>query len=185
MGALIYSAIASLDGYVAAPDGDFSWAAPDAEVHQFINDLERGVGTYLHGRRMYEVMAVWQEFGLDPTEPPVVQEFGRIWRAADKVVYSRTLAGARTPRTVLEREFTPEAVRALKARTDRDLGVGGPTLASAAFAAGLVDEVQLFLQPVAIGGGLAALPAGLRVDLRLLEERRFDSGVVYLRYSSR
>jgi dihydrofolate reductase len=176
---LIYSAIASLDGYVADRDGNFDWAAPDAEVHAFVNDLERPIGTYLYGRRMYETMAVWETLD-DPA--PEMRDFARLWRAADKVVYSRTLDAVSTPRTRLERELMPAAVRALVAGAARDVTIGGPTLAGAALAAGLVDEIQLFLNPIAVGGGTPALPHDVRVDLELLDQRRFGNGVVYLSY---
>jgi dihydrofolate reductase len=179
---LIYSAIASLDGYVVDMEGKFDWAAPDAEVHAFVNDLERPIGTYLYGRRMYETMAVWET--LDDAEPEM-RDYAQLWRAADKVVYSRTLDSVSTPRTRLERELEPDAVRALVARASRDVSVGGPTLAAAALAAGLVDQVQLFLNPIAVGGGTPALPAGLRVALELLDQRRFGNGVVFLGYRVR
>ncbi len=183
MARLIYSAIASLDGYVADADGNFELLAPDAEVHAFVNDLERPVGTYLYGRRMYDVMAVWDTMPL-ADEPPVMRDFAELWRAADKIVYSRTLEAATSARTRVEREFDPDAVRRLKADADRDIGVGGPELAGQALAAGLVDEVQLFLSPITLGGGNRALPDGVRVALDLLEERRFGNGVVYLRYAA-
>jgi dihydrofolate reductase len=179
MAKLIYSGIASLDGYVVDAGGNFDWAAPDAEVHAFVNDLERPVGTYLYGRRMYETMAVWETMD-DPA--PEMRDYGELWRAADKVVYSRTLESVSTPRTRLERELAPDAVRALVADASRDVSVGGPTLAGAALAAGLVDEIQLFLNPIAVGGGTPALPHGLRVGLELLDHRRFAGGVVYLSY---
>jgi dihydrofolate reductase len=183
MARLIYSALASLDGYTADADGKFDWAAPDAEVHAFVNDLERPVGTYLYGRRMYDVMAVWETMRLEG-EPPEMRDYAEIWRAADKVVYSRTLEAATTPRTRIEREFDPEAVRRMKADAQRDISVGGPELAGQALAAGLVDEVSLFLSPIAVGGGNRALPDDVRLPLELLEERRFGNGVVYLRYAA-
>jgi dihydrofolate reductase len=183
VGRLIYSAIASLDGYVTDAGGGFEWAAPDAEVHAFVNDLERPVGTHLYGRRMYETMAVWET--LDVTaEPAVMRDYAEIWRAADKIVYSATLTEASTARTRVERAFQPEAVRGLVADAKRDVSIGGPTLAAAAFAAGLVDECHLFLHPVSVGGGTPALPRGQRVRLELVDERRFASGVVYLRYDA-
>lgn len=181
MGQLIYSAIASLDGYVADRHGNFDWSAPDEEVHAFINDLEREVGTYMFGRRMYEVMSVWESMG-GAEDPPVIQDYARIWRAADKVVYSTSLATVDTDRTRIERTFSPDAVRELKAATDGRLGIGGATLAAAALDAGLVDECQVFLNPVVVGGGKRFLPDGLDLRLELLEERRFVNGVVYLRY---
>jgi dihydrofolate reductase len=179
---LIYSAIASLDGYTEDEDGKFDWAAPDEQVHAFVNDLERPVGTYLFGRRMYETMVVWETMA-DPD--PVMRDYAEIWRAADKVVYSTTLDAVNSARTMLERSFDPEAVRALKAASERDLSVGGPALAAEAIRAGLVDEVQLFLTPIVVGGGKSALPDGVRLSLELLDERRFGNGVVYLRYSTR
>ena len=184
MARLIYSAIASLDGYTADAEGKFDWAAPDAELHAFVNDLERDVGTHLYGRRMYETMAVWQRMDVS-AEPDVMRDYAGIWRDANKVVYSRTLAAASTPRTRIERDFDPEAVRRMKETAGRDLSVGGPGLAAHALRAGIVDEIQLFLVPVVVGGGTRALPDGLRVDLDLLDERRFAGGAVYLRYQSR
>jgi dihydrofolate reductase len=179
---LIYSAIASLDGYVADEDGKFDWAAPSEQVHAFVNDLERPVGTYLYGRRMYEVMVPWETMD-DPAT--VMRDYAEIWRAADKVVYSRTLKTVSSNRTRLERDFDPEAVRQLKESAGAPISVGGPTLAAEALRAGLVDECHLFLNPVIVGAGTRALPDGLRIGLELLEERRFDSGVVYVRYSTR
>jgi dihydrofolate reductase len=179
MAKLLYSAIASLDGYTADADGNFDWAAPGDEVHAFVNDLERPVGTYLYGRRMYEMMVPWETM---TDERPVMRDFAEIWRDADKIVYSRTLESASSARTRIEREFDPEAVRAVKASAERDLTVGGAELAGVALRAGVVDEVQLFLNPVVVGGGKRALPDGVRVGLELLDERRFGSGVVYLRY---
>ena len=181
MARLIYSAIASLDGYTADASGSFEWAAPDAEVHAFVNDLERDAGTYLYGRRMYETMAVWETMDV-AAEPQPMRDYAEIWRAADKVVYSRTLAEASTPRTRIEREFEPDAVREMKAAAGRDLSIGGPGLAAHALRAGLVDELQLLLVPVVVGGGTRALADGVRRDLQLLDERRFAGGVVYLRY---
>jgi dihydrofolate reductase len=181
MARLIYSAIASLDGYTADASGSFGWAAPDAEVHAFVNDLERDAGTYLYGRRMYETMAVWETMDV-ASEPREMRDYAEIWRAADKVVYSRTLAEAPTARTRIEREFEPDAVREMKAAAGRDLAIGGPGLAAHALRAGLVDELHLFLVPAVVGGGTRALPDGLRLDLELREERRFASGVVYLRH---
>jgi dihydrofolate reductase len=176
---LVYSALASLDGYVADEQGRFDWAAPDAEVHAFVNDLVRPVGTHLYGRRMYEVLVAWET--MDDPEP-VIRDFAQIWRAADKVVYSRTLEEVSSARTRIEREFDPEAVRAMKA--EGNLTVAGPELAAQAIRAGLVDEYHLFLSPVIVGGGTPALPAGVHLGLELLAERRFGSGVVYVRYRS-
>jgi dihydrofolate reductase len=182
MAKLIYAAIASLDGYVADEDGNFDWAAPDEEVHSFVNELERSIGTYLCGRRMYEVMAYWETADAVADQPPVVQDFAEIWQAADKIVYSKTLATVSAARTRIEREFDPDAVRQLKASAERDLTVGGPELAAHAIEAGLVDELQLFVTPIVVGGGKPSLPKGVRVRLELLDERRFGNGVVYLHY---
>ena len=182
MARLIYSAIASLDGYVADEEGNFDWAVPDDEVHAFVNDLERPVGTYLYGRRMYETMAGWETAHTRAGQPAAAQDFAEIWQAADKVVYSRRLEAVATARTRLERDFDPDAVRELKAKAAHDLTVGGPGLAAQALAAGLVDELHLFVTPVAVGGGTKALPGGHRLELELLDERRFGSGVVHLHY---
>jgi dihydrofolate reductase len=181
MARLIYAAIASLDGYVADEQGNFGLLAPDAEVHAFVNDLERPVGTHLYGRRMYEVM-VWWETMETAGEPDVMRDFAEIWWAADKIVYSRTLEAVASERTRIEREFDPETVREMKASTERDISVGGPELAGQALAAGLVDECHLFLAPLLMGGGTRALPDGLRLQMELLDERRFGSGVVHLHY---
>jgi dihydrofolate reductase len=182
MAKLIYSAITSLDGYVADEAGKFDWAAPDEEVHRLVNDLERPVGTYLYGRRMYEVMAYWETAHTLPDQPPLVRDFAEIWQTADKIVYSKTLETAATARTRIERGFDPETVRQLKASAERDITVGGPDLAAQAIRAGLVDELQLFVAPLVVGGGKQSLPDHVRLKLELLDERRFGSGVVYLRY---
>jgi dihydrofolate reductase len=182
MARLIYSAIASLDGYIANEDGNFDWAAPDEEVHAFVNDLERPVGTYLFGRRMYEVMVYWENAHTRAGQPPVFQDFAEIWQAADKIVYSRTLETVSSAKTRIERDFDPEAVRRMKAQAGRDITVGGPDLAAQAIKAGLVDEYHLFVTPVMVGGGTQSLPNNVRLKLELLDERRFGSGVVYLRY---
>ena len=185
MARLIYSVIASLDGYIADQEGNFDWAVPDDEVHTFINDLERPIRTYLYGRRMYEVMAGWE---TDPTladQSPVMKDFARVWQAAEKVVYSTTLERPSTARTRIERDFDPEAVRQMKASAGADISVGGPDLAGHAITAGLVDEYHLFVAPIVVGGGTQALPDGVRVELELVDERRFASGVVYLRYRVR
>jgi dihydrofolate reductase len=181
VGKLIYAALMSLDGYVADEDGRFDWAEPDEEVHAFINDLERPVGTHLYGRRMYEVLVAWETVSLDD-QPDVFRDFAGIWRAADKIVYSRTLEQASSARTRIEREFDPSAVAELKTQAGADLAIGGPELAGHAFAAGLVDEVHLFLAPIVVGGGTPALPDGVRLELELLDERRFGNGMVHLRY---
>jgi dihydrofolate reductase len=181
---LIYSAIASLDGYVADEDGNFGWAAPDEEVHAFVNELERPVGTCLYGRRMYETMVFWETVDTGP-EPPVMRDFAAIWRAVDKIVYSRTLDEVSSAKTRIEREFDPEAVRELVASADRDVTVGGAELAGEALRAGLVDECQLFFAPVVVGAGKRALPKGVFTRLELLDQRRFRSGFAYLRYDVR
>jgi dihydrofolate reductase len=186
MGKLNYSAIiASLDGYVADEAGNFDWAEPDPEVHTFINELERPVGTYLYGRRMYETMAAWETDPSFAEEAEYLRDFALIWQAAEKIVYSTTLGTALTARTRIEREFDPEAIRALKASAESDLAVGGPELAAQAFRAGLVDECHLFLAPVVVGGGKRALPDAVRLRLELQDERRFAQGMVYLRYAVR
>lgn len=183
MGKLIYSAITSLDGYLADEEGRFEWSMPDREVHAYINELERSVGTYLYGRRMYEVMTFWETADELTDEPPEIADFAELWLAADKIVYSTTLDAVATARTRLERSFDPEAVRAWKAASERDLSVGGPHLAAEAIAAGLVDEVHLFISPVTVGGGLRALPSNLRRRLELLDVHRFSGGVVHLHYA--
>ena len=182
MAKLIYSMIASLDGYVADENGNFDWAAPDEEVHTFVNELERPIGTYLYGRRMYDTMVYWEAVPDLAGEPPVVQDFAAIWQAADKIVYSKSLEAASSARTRIERAFDPQAIRQMKAAAERDISVGGPDLAAQALKAGLVDELQLFLAPVVVGSGTAALPDHVRLSLELLDERRFGTGVVYLRY---
>jgi dihydrofolate reductase len=178
---LIYSSIASLDGYVADEDGNFDWAEPDQEVHTFVNDLERPVGTFLLGRRMYEVLVAWETMDT-AEEPPVIGDFAEIWREADKVVYSKKLEKASSARTSIERDFDPDAVRQLKASAGRDLTVGGPGLAAHAIKAGLVDELHLFVVPIVVGGGTRFLPDDVRLELELFDEHRFGSGVVYLGY---
>jgi dihydrofolate reductase len=185
MAKLIYSAIASLDGYVADEDGNFDWAAPDEEVHTFANDLARSVGTYLYGRRIYDVMAVWETDHTPADQSPVMRDFAQIWQAADKIVYSKTLETVSTTRTRIERDFDPEAVRQMKARAGRDISVGGPELAAQAIKAGLVDEWHLFVTPIVVGGGKRSLPDDVRVKLELLDERRFEGGVVHLHYRTR
>ena len=181
MAKLIYTAIASLDGYIEDADGGFGWGEPDEEMHGFVNDTERAIGTYLYGRRLYETMVYWETADAIPGSPPVERDYAQIWQAADKIVFSRTLDGVRSARTRLEPEFRPELVQTLKASAARDLSVGGAQLGAAALDAGLVDEVQLFLQPLTVGGGKPALPGGVR--LRLIEQRRFGSGAMYLRYA--
>ncbi|NTU72036.1 MAG: dihydrofolate reductase family protein [Coriobacteriia bacterium] len=182
MGKLIYSMLESLDGYVSDAAGRFDWAMPDEQVHAFANELERTVGTYLYGRRMYEIMIAWETLGLDDGEPPIISEFAQAWRAADKVVYSTTLDAPSSARTRLERAFDPESIRTLKSESPRDISVSGPGLAAAAIGAGLVDHYAFFVFPVIVGGGTRTLPDGFRRDLELVEERRFDNGVVYVNY---
>ena len=180
MAKLIYSSIASVDGYIEDSSGNFDWGEPDEEVHGFVNDLEREVGTSLYGRRMYEVMTVWETLD-QPDQPPPIQDFARIWQSADKVVYSKTLEKVSTARTRLKREFDPDAIREMKGSSDRDLSIGGPGLAAHAFRAGLIVECHLFHAPVAVGGGKLSLP-DMRVDLELQDQRRFESGFLYVRY---
>lgn len=201
MVSLIYSAICSIDGYVADEQGNFDWAVPDAQVHSFVNELERGVGTYLLGRRMYETMIPWETTAHEdlqgtsasvgssvPDEFAGIEsatvEFAQIWGGIDKIVYSTTLNEVSTARTTIARDFDADAVRALESEAVQDISIGGPTIAASAFAAGLVDECRLFVCPVSVGGGLPALPRG-RLDLQLLEEKTFDGGVIYLRYAVR
>jgi dihydrofolate reductase len=182
MAKLLYVMNASLDGYIADEDGKFDWGAPEEEYYSFINDLLRPVGTYLYGRRLYELMQVWETDPAAAAQSPGTREFAEIWQSADKIVYSRTLEAAGTTRTRIERGFDPEAVRQLKAAAERDLTVGGPTLGAHAITAGLVDEYQLFVWPVVVGGGKPFLPNKARLQLELLDERRLGNGVVYLRY---
>ena len=182
MAKLIYSAIESLDGYVADEDGKFDWSEPDDEVHSFINTLETPVGTHLYGRRLYDVMAYWESPPGIADQPLYIQDFAEIWQAAEKVVYSRTLESVSTARTRIEREFDAEAVRQMKENADRDILIGGPELAAEAFRAGLVDELQLFVAPVVVGGGTKSLPEKVRLNLELLDGRRFGNGTVYFRY---
>jgi dihydrofolate reductase len=182
MATLIYAALCSLDGYYEDADGMFDWATPDEVVHAFVNDLERPIGTYLYGRRMYETMVFWETAGAEPDEPSVFHDFAGLWRAAEKIVYSRTLQSPSSERTRIEREFDPDAVRQLKQSSAADLSVGGAELAGQAIGAGLVDECHLFLFPIVVGAGKRALPDNVRAQLELLGERRFESGVVHLHY---
>ena len=182
MAKLIYAAIASLDGYVEDEQGSFDWAAPDEELHAFVNELERPIDTYLYGRRMYETMVFWETEGTDADEPEVFRDYAAIWRAAEKVVYSRTLQTPSSARTRIERVFEPDAVRQLKQSSAADIAVGGAELAGQAMRAGLVDECHLFLCPIVVGGGKRALPDDVNVQLELLDERRFPNGVVHLHY---
>jgi dihydrofolate reductase len=185
MAKLIYSAISSLDGYVEDEAGNFDWAAPDEELHAAVNDLERPIGIYLYGRRMYETMIFWETVDTGPEAPAVFRDFAEIWRAAEKIVYSRTLEDVSSARTRIEREFSPDAIRQLKSESRADITIGGSELAGEAIAAGLVDELHLFLNPVVVGGGKRALPVDVRAELELMNQRRFKSGVVHLHYRFR
>jgi dihydrofolate reductase len=185
MAKLIYSAITSLDEYVADKDGKFDWAMPDEEVHAFVNDLERDIGTYLYGRRMYEVMLYWERAPTEDDASFVARDFAKIWQAAEKIVFSRTLKNVSTRKTRIERELDPDAIRRLKAESPRDISVGGSELAGEAIRAGLVDEMHLFLNPIIVGGGNHALPDDVRVRLELLSEKRFGNGVVHVHYRIR
>jgi dihydrofolate reductase len=182
MAKLIYSAICSLDGYVADEDGDFSWATPDDELHSFVNDLERPIGTYLYGRRMYETMVFWETAEVPPDQCDPASEYVDIWQAAEKVVFSRTLDEVSSKKTRLEREFDPEAIRRLVTEAERDISIGGPELAGEAIRAGLVDDYHLFISPIVVGGGNPSLPNDARVELELVDQRRFGSGVIHLHY---
>lgn len=182
MARMVYSMIASLDGYIEDESGGFDWAAPDEDVHDFVNELERSVGTYLLGRRMYEVMAIWQDFPGIEDEPAVIQEYAEIWQGADKVVYSTTLPTVSTPRTRLERAFDPSRVREMVANLDRDVSIAGPTLAAHALRADIVDDVHLIVVPVIVGGGKPCWPSGARLSLELVDENRFADGTVHLHY---
>jgi dihydrofolate reductase len=185
MAKLIYSAIMSLDGYIEDRDGKFDWAVPDEVVHKFINNLERTASTHLYGRRMYETMMGWETDPSLAAESPILRDFAEIWQAADKIVYSKTLRAVSTTRTRLERDFDPEVVRQLKATARQDILIGGPELASQAFRAGLVDQCHLFLAPVVVGGGKQCFPNHIRLELELLQERRFANGMVYLHYRAK
>ncbi|MBV9338423.1 MAG: dihydrofolate reductase family protein [Solirubrobacterales bacterium] len=182
---LLYSAITSLDGYIEDRHGTFDWAAPDDEVHAFVNDLERPIGTHLYGRGMYETLVAWETVGTGEDQPAITRDFARIWQAADKIVYSSTLQSVSSARTRIERDFDPDAVRRLKREARADLTIGGAALAGQAMRAGLVDECHLFLVPIVVGGGKRALPDGVRARLELLDEHRFHSGVVHLHYGVR
>lgn len=185
MARLTYTMIASLDGYIEDESGGFNWAAPNEEVHGFVNALERPVGTYLLGRKMYEVMAVWDDFPGIEHEPAVMREYAEIWQAADKVVYSTTLPSVSTPRTRLERAFDPLQVRAMATEQDRDVSIGGPTLAAHALKADIVDDVHLFVVPVIVGGGKRCWPPGARLSLDLVDVNRFSGGTVHLHYRAK
>ena len=185
MAHLIYTAISSLDGYTEDRDGNFDWSAPDEEVHMFINNLVRSAGTYLYGRRMYETMMVWETDPNLTADSPIMRDFAQIWQTANKIVYSRTLGTVTTRKTQLERTFDPQAIRRMKEAVVQDILIGGPELAAHAFRAGLIDECHLFLTPIIMGGGKQSFPDNVRLELELLEERRFGSGVVFLRYRTR
>ncbi len=185
MARLIYSAISSLDSYIEDADGNFDWAMPDEEVHRFINNLERSAGTYLYGRRMYETLMVWETDPNLAADSPITRDFAEIWQAANKIVYSRTLQTVSTRKTKLERNFDPEAIRQLKEAVEQDILIGGPEIAAHAFRSRLIDECHLFLTPIIVGGGKPSLPDHVRLDLELLEERRFGNGMVFLRYRTR
>lgn len=174
----------SLDGFIEDAGGGFAWAMPSEEVHRFANELDRTVGTHLYGRRMYDTLKVWQEMDVSAM-PDCIADYQQIWRAAEKIVYSKTLDSAPTDNTRIEREFDTEAVRELKAATQRDIAIGGPALAAEAFRAGLIDEVNLVVSPVTVGGGKPALPADQLLNLELLATRQFENGAVHLRYAVR
>lgn len=180
---LIYAANISLDGFLEDESGAFDWSVPDEAVHAFWNEHERGIGTSLYGRRMYETMRVWEDDDWLAGEPAVVREYADIWRDTDKIVYSTTLTSVSTARTTIARTFDPDVVRRLKQAESKDLSVGGAGIAAEAFRHGLVDEIVLMICPVTVGGGKPALPRGLRLELELLDQRRFDSGLVYVRYA--
>ena len=185
MARLRFIAICSLDGYVNDEGGHFDWSRPDEEVHAFVNDLERPVGTHLYGRRMYEVLVAWETMPMGPDQPAVIRDYAEVWRAADKVVHSTTLQEVASARTRIERRFDPDAVRRMKADAETDLSVSGPHLAAEALRAGVVDDLHLVVNPVVVGGGTRALPAGLRLDLELVDEHRFGNGVVHLHHAVR
>jgi dihydrofolate reductase len=182
VGRLIYSAICSLDGYVEDASGRFDWAAPDEELHAFVNELERNHGTYLYGRRMYDTMVYWERPPDEIGQSPASTDFAKIWQAAEKIVFSGSLTTVSSARTRIEPVFDPAAVRSLMEAATSDLSIGGATLAASAFAADLIDECHLILHPVVVGAGKAALPTAHRLDLELIDHRRFDSGVVFLHY---
>jgi dihydrofolate reductase len=183
MAALVYSGLVSLDGCIADSRGNFEWAAPSEEVHAFINDLERPFGTFLLGRRMYDVLQVWETIG-GSDEPEVMKDYASIWRAADKIVFSAQLTELTTKRTRIERRFDPNAIRAFIETADRDISIGGAGLAAEAIRAGLVDEFHLLVFPLIVGGGTQFFPRDVDLKLELVDERRFDDGVVFLRYTA-
>jgi dihydrofolate reductase len=179
---LMYAVLASLDGYVADENGNFDWAAPDEEVHAFVNELERPIGTHLYGRRMYETMVYWETAPVDAGQPPAIRDYAEIWQAAEKIVYSTTLETVSSARTRIERDFDPDAVRRMTAQSERDISVGGPHLAAQAIRAGLVDELHLLVVPIVVGGGTRWLPDSVHMNLELVDERRFAADVVHLHY---
>ena len=185
MAHLIYSVISSLDGYIEDVNGNFDWAAPDEEVHRYFNDLERAAGTHLYGRRMYETMMVWETDPNLAALSPYTRDYAEIWQSADKIVYSKTLEAVSTRKTRLERDFDPEVIRQLKRTVGSDIVIGGPHLAAQAFREGLIDEFHLCIVPVLVGGGKRSLPSDIRLELDLLEERRFNNGMIHLRYQTR
>lgn len=184
MGSLIYFNSASLDGYIAGPDGRWDWAIPDAEVHSFVNTLFASAQTHLYGRRVYEVMKVWDDLELDELSPPE-REFALQWQGVDKVVYSSTLDAVTTRRTALRRSLDIDEVRTMKDAAATPIAIGGGRLASAAARAGVLDEVHIVVAPAVVGGGIRFLDEGLRLDLELTDERRFANGSVYLGYRVR
>ncbi len=185
MAKLIYLMFTSLDGYIEDAQGDFSWSMPDETVHAFVNEIAASQGTCLYGRRMYETMLFWETADSEPDQPPVILDFARKWQAAEKIVFSRTLAGPRSARTRIERDFDPDMIRRLKAVAEKDMSIDGPEIAGQAIKAGLVDEIMMIVCPVVVGGGKRFFPEGARVDLQLLEERRYENGMVFLRYAVR
>ncbi len=184
MAQLIYSAMTSLDGYMEDRHGKFDWAAPDEEIHAYINNLEREFGIYLYGRRMYETMMGWETDPGFAATSPTMRDYAEIWQAAEKIVYSKTLQAASTRKTRIERDFDLEAIKKLKSAAESDITIGGPDLAAHAFKAGLIDECRLFIVPIIVGGGKKSLPDDIRLELKLVEECRFGNGMVYLRYQS-
>ena len=185
MAKLIYVSNVSLDGFIEDEHGSFEWSAPDDDRFAFITDLVRPVGTYLYGRRLYETMAVWETDRGLASQSELRADFAHVWQAADKVVYYTTLDAVSTAKSRLERRFDPDSVRSMKDATGRDLTVGGANLAALALTAGLVDECHLFIYPVIVGRGKPSLPSGWRAKLELLDEHRFDNGVVYVRHRIR
>ncbi|THG29275.1 dihydrofolate reductase family protein [Naasia lichenicola] len=182
MGRLIYASIVSLDGYVADAAGRFDWSEPDDEVHRFVNEIQRPIGTHLYGRRLYDVLVAWETWDVT-REPEVIRDYAEIWRGADKVVYSRTLQEPKSARTRIVEEFDVTAVVELKATSATDILIGGPEIAALALAAGIVDEIHLLVSPVVVGAGNPAFPDDLALSLELTAEHRFGNGVVHLQYS--